>query len=205
MSPSNQFVERLRTLFGEEIARRLLGEFDGHYLHLDNPWRDWGKIISDAHKDAFRVSPRDLAIYEAFDGLNHVALARQYGMTVRGIYKVIKQVQAANSGEAVEVFRCRGKALEEQQRKLSTLIQVLDHYRDQGILTYRLVSGEGKSRGGFLVCVSESPAPLSGQDGEPTSPPSRPARRSGFLYRLRLFVSGVASRLSGQFPAPKRD
>lgn len=41
---------------------------------------------------AIDISRRDLAIWEKFDGQNHVELAREYDLSVIHIYRVVKAV-----------------------------------------------------------------------------------------------------------------
>jgi len=56
---------------------------------------DWGGQVITIPKDYhYKLASRDALIYEDFDGRNHSQLARKYGMTVRGIYKVISRVRA---------------------------------------------------------------------------------------------------------------
>ena len=53
-----------------------------------------GQLISIPMDHKFRVASRDLQIWREFRGNNHAELARRYGMTLRGIYKVIARVKA---------------------------------------------------------------------------------------------------------------
>lgn len=53
----------------------------------------WGGQLINIPKDyLFKLSQRDLQIYEDFNGTNHPDLARKYGVGVRAIYKIIKRV-----------------------------------------------------------------------------------------------------------------
>ncbi|MCO1335328.1 hypothetical protein MO867_13400 [Microbulbifer sp. OS29] len=60
--------------------------------HLATTWG--GQIVTVPKDYHYRVASRDAQIYEEFNGRNHSQLARKYGMTVRGIYKVISRVRA---------------------------------------------------------------------------------------------------------------
>ena len=41
----------------------------------------------------FRARRRRLAMWEAFNGRNHVALAREYGMCLQNVYKHLKRAK----------------------------------------------------------------------------------------------------------------
>jgi Mor family transcriptional regulator len=57
--------------------------------------RDWGGQLVNIPKDHhYKLAARDVAIYEKFNGTNHDVLAREHGVTVRAIYKIIKRVRA---------------------------------------------------------------------------------------------------------------
>jgi len=59
--------------------------------HLAEHWG--GQLISIPKNYAFKLIKRDLEIWERFNGRNHAALAVEYGISVRGIYKVIQRVK----------------------------------------------------------------------------------------------------------------
>lgn len=52
----------------------------------------------------YKISRRDQQIYDDFDGHNHARLAKQYGMSVRGIYKVISRVRAKGDPNQPDLF-----------------------------------------------------------------------------------------------------
>lgn len=64
-------------------------------IHLANHLADhWGGQLVNIPKDhVYKIASRDLDIYNAFDGRNHAALARQFGLSVRAIYDIVKKVQ----------------------------------------------------------------------------------------------------------------
>ncbi len=54
----------------------------------------WGGQIITIPKDHFhRLAERDLEVFHRFTGANHAALAREFDMSVRGIYRVLARVQ----------------------------------------------------------------------------------------------------------------
>lgn len=56
---------------------------------------NWGGQNFTIPKDhRYKVSKRDLDIYEEFDGRNHHILAKKYDTTIRNIYKIIKRIKA---------------------------------------------------------------------------------------------------------------
>lgn len=58
---------------------------------LANHWG--GQLISIPKDHKFRLAARDLLIYGEFNGNNYAELARKWGMTVRGIYKLIERTR----------------------------------------------------------------------------------------------------------------
>ena len=55
----------------------------------------WGGQLITFPKDmAYRLSQRDLIIYAEFNGTNHGALARKYGIGTRAVYKLIARFKA---------------------------------------------------------------------------------------------------------------
>jgi len=59
--------------------------------HLANHWG--GQVISFPKEYLFKMAERDIRIYDEFNGSNQPELARRYGMSVRGIYKLISRVR----------------------------------------------------------------------------------------------------------------
>jgi len=59
-----------------------------------------GQLINIPMDHKFRVAARDLKIWSEFRGNNHAELARRYGMTLRGIYKVIARVKSRETDRA---------------------------------------------------------------------------------------------------------
>ncbi|ATG73639.1 Mor transcription activator-like protein [Zobellella denitrificans] len=60
--------------------------------HMASNWGGQHVTIPKDHH--YRISSRDLEIYEEFDGRNHHHLARKYDLSVRAIYKIVKRVRA---------------------------------------------------------------------------------------------------------------
>lgn len=55
----------------------------------------WGGQLVNVPKDyRYRIAERDLQVWEEFRGNNHAELARRYGMTLRGVYKLISRVKS---------------------------------------------------------------------------------------------------------------
>ncbi|WP_211232714.1 Mor transcription activator family protein [Marinobacterium litorale] len=71
----------------------------------DHLAQNWGgqnfTIPMDYH---YRIGKRDSEIYDLFTGNNHHILAREFGMTVRGIYKVIARVRANGDPDQHDLF-----------------------------------------------------------------------------------------------------
>lgn len=56
--------------------------------------KHWGGQLINIPKDyRYKLAQRDEEIYADFDGFNHAELAKKYGMTTRGIYKVLGRVR----------------------------------------------------------------------------------------------------------------
>lgn len=70
--------------------------------HLAENWGGQNFTIPMDHH--FRISKRDQAIYDKFNGRNHHILAKEFNMTVRGIYKVIKRVRAKGDPNQQSLF-----------------------------------------------------------------------------------------------------
>lgn len=59
----------------------------------------WGGQLITFPKDmAYRLSQRDMVIYAEFNGTNHSALARKYGIGTRAIYKLIARARTRSRG-----------------------------------------------------------------------------------------------------------
>lgn len=70
----------------EEIAENVLREI----VH------NWGGLNVYIPKNwLFEVSERKLEIYKRYNGTNHTELAREYGLSVQYIYRIVKQVGEA--------------------------------------------------------------------------------------------------------------
>lgn len=59
--------------------------------HLADHWG--GQLINIPKDHRYKIASRDLEIYNAFDGRNHAALAREFSLSVRAIYDIVKKVQ----------------------------------------------------------------------------------------------------------------
>jgi Mor family transcriptional regulator len=59
--------------------------------HLAENWG--GQLINFPKNFFYKLAQRDLEIYGRFNGRNYSQLAKEEGMTVRGIYKLIARVQ----------------------------------------------------------------------------------------------------------------
>ncbi|EOT4840696.1 Mor transcription activator-like protein, partial [Pseudomonas aeruginosa] len=59
--------------------------------HLANQWRGATLYIPSDYRH--QVTKRDLQILSEFNGRNHHALARKYGLTPSSIYKLLKRIQ----------------------------------------------------------------------------------------------------------------
>lgn len=70
--------------------------------HLAQNWGGQNFTIPMDHH--YRVSKRDQEIYSKFDGRNHHVLAREFNMSVRGIYKVIKRIRAKGDPDQHSLF-----------------------------------------------------------------------------------------------------
>ena len=58
---------------------------------LADNWGGQGITFPKDHR--FRLSKRDVEIYEEFNGRNHNELAKKYHVTTRAIYKIIRRVR----------------------------------------------------------------------------------------------------------------
>lgn len=68
---------------GWEIAELIRKEWGGQNLYL-------------AKGKDYEITLRDVEMYRKFNGSNHFALAQEFGVTVRHVYRVIEQVRAAD-------------------------------------------------------------------------------------------------------------
>jgi Mor family transcriptional regulator len=68
---------------GWDIAELIRKEWAGQNLYL-------------AKGKEYELALRDLEMYRKFNGSNHFALAQEFGVTVRHVYRVIEQVRAAD-------------------------------------------------------------------------------------------------------------
>ena len=59
--------------------------------HLVNDWR--GQIIYFPKFAQLKNTPRDIAIYQQFNGSNQSDLAKKYNLSVPRIYRIIEQVR----------------------------------------------------------------------------------------------------------------
>lgn len=65
---------------GREIADRMAGHWGGQNIYFPMGL-------------SYKLSQRDQQIYDAFNGTNHSELARQYGVSLQWIYKIVKAVR----------------------------------------------------------------------------------------------------------------
>lgn len=70
--------------------------------HLAESWGGMNFTIPKDH--SYKLSARDLEIWEQFDGRNHHTLAKRHGLTVRAIYKIIKRVRANGDPNQAGLF-----------------------------------------------------------------------------------------------------
>jgi Mor family transcriptional regulator len=64
---------------GREIAERMAGVWGGQNIYFPMGM-------------SMRLSQRDRQIYDKFTGANHSELAREYGVSIQWIYKIVKAV-----------------------------------------------------------------------------------------------------------------
>lgn len=67
---------------------------------------NWGgQLIYIPKNHGGRLNERDLAVWRDFDGRNHNALAKKYGLTVQQIYRILKEVGARErAGRQQDLF-----------------------------------------------------------------------------------------------------
>ncbi|MDP3714945.1 MAG: Mor transcription activator family protein [Burkholderiales bacterium] len=51
-----------------------------------------GQLIYVPMGTDFEITQRDVAMWEKFDGRNHEALAREFGMSLQHVYRVVKKM-----------------------------------------------------------------------------------------------------------------
>lgn len=59
--------------------------------HMAEHWG--GQVIGFPKDYIFKLHVRDLEIFNKFNGANHGALAREYGLTARSIYTIVERVR----------------------------------------------------------------------------------------------------------------
>ena len=59
--------------------------------HLVEHWG--GQLINFPKDHIYKNAKRDAEIYDAFDGNNHAALSREFGVSVRAIYDIIRRTR----------------------------------------------------------------------------------------------------------------
>lgn len=72
--------------------------------------KNWaGQAFSFPKDYAWRLTQRDLEVYDKFTGNNHLELAREYGVRVNAIYKLIKRIRRIAQEQAGQgdMFRRR--------------------------------------------------------------------------------------------------
>lgn len=57
--------------------------------HLSKHWG--GQLLYFPKNHYGRLSERDAEIWRKFDGKNHAALAKEYGLTMQQIYKIVRE------------------------------------------------------------------------------------------------------------------
>jgi Mor family transcriptional regulator len=104
MKPTERMADKRAELFEDLVDQtaRLLREYGTPEKASDliaNQLADhladhWGGQNINVPKDYQRkLAARELELYARFDGQNHAALAREFGMTERGVYKLIRRVR----------------------------------------------------------------------------------------------------------------
>ena len=67
--------------------------------------QNWGGQNFTIPKDHYyKVANRDMEIYGKFNGRNYHTLARQYSLSVRAIYKIIKRIRAKGDPNQPALF-----------------------------------------------------------------------------------------------------
>ncbi|AFJ01972.1 Mor transcription activator-like protein [Methylophaga frappieri] len=70
--------------------------------HLANNWGGQNFTFPKDHH--YQISSRDEEIYDKFNGRNHHILAKDYNLTIRAIYKIIKRVRAKGDPNQTTLF-----------------------------------------------------------------------------------------------------
>lgn len=83
--------EQVRMILSEHKIDAALAEQCGCAIanHLAQHWG--GQHITIPMDYHYQLSQRDIEIWEAFDGRNHAALARQFHLSVNAIYRILKR------------------------------------------------------------------------------------------------------------------
>lgn len=105
MSDKKTGMEALRSELLDDVAAHTVEVLSDHGIsselaeqaafalteHLAENWG--GQLINFPMNFFYKLAQRDMVIYNEFNGRNHAALAKRYGMSVRGIYKLIKRAK----------------------------------------------------------------------------------------------------------------
>lgn len=59
--------------------------------HIADHWG--GQLINLPKDHVYKIASRDYDIYKAFNGRNHAELAREFGLSVRAIYDIVKRTE----------------------------------------------------------------------------------------------------------------
>lgn len=86
ISQTLKISPELAAQIGEAVASRMLNTWGGQniYFPMGLTWK---------------LSERDREIYRAFNGHNHNELAKQFGLSVQWVYRVIKRARQEKSKE----------------------------------------------------------------------------------------------------------
>ena len=68
---------------GNEVANRMTVHWGGQLIYFPIG-------------TAIKLSARDMAIYNKFNGQNHSDLAREFGVSLQWIYRIVKTMRAAD-------------------------------------------------------------------------------------------------------------
>jgi Mor family transcriptional regulator len=70
---------------------------------------------------SYKLSQRDQAIYNEFNGINHSELARKHHVSLQWIYKIVKTVQKEETLSAKRICSCNKKRVSIGPASLSTV------------------------------------------------------------------------------------